>query len=229
MRVALFGGSFNPPHVAHQLVALYVIETAPVDELWFVPTFLHPFDKPLEPFGDRFHMCELAAAALGPRVRVSDIEAQMGGKSRTLRTVRGLMSQHPALAFSLVIGSDLVTETESWYGGDELRRLIPFIVVGRGSSPHTDFRGHRNAHTAVLDEFSGDVPVEVGGRAPKSPDAVSAAETPPGPHLPPVMPAVSSTEVRAVLGAGGNASALVPKSVLDYITSRGLYRSPRTS
>ena len=40
--IALFGGSFNPPHVAHQLVALYVLETQPIDELWFVPTYTHP-------------------------------------------------------------------------------------------------------------------------------------------------------------------------------------------
>ncbi len=46
-RVALFGGSFNPPHVAHQMVALYVLETQPVDELWFVPTYAHPFGKAL--------------------------------------------------------------------------------------------------------------------------------------------------------------------------------------
>ena len=45
MRVALFGGSFNPPHVAHQLVALYVLETQPVDELWLIPCFQHPFEK----------------------------------------------------------------------------------------------------------------------------------------------------------------------------------------
>jgi nicotinate-nucleotide adenylyltransferase len=45
--VGLYGGSFNPPHVAHQLVALYVLETQPIDELWFVPTYHHPFGKAL--------------------------------------------------------------------------------------------------------------------------------------------------------------------------------------
>src|SRR6187549_742241 len=107
MRVALFGGSFNPPHVGHQLAALYVLETAAVDELWFVPTFLHPFDKPLERFADRFALCQRAAEALGPRVRVSDIEARLGGQSRTLRTVQTLIAAHPDVVFSLVIGSDL--------------------------------------------------------------------------------------------------------------------------
>ena len=134
MRVALFGGSFNPPHVAHQLVALYVLETAPVDELWFVPAYEHAFGKPLAAFEDRLAMCELAAPALGPRARVSDVERAIGGRSLTLRTVRRLAEQHPAHSFSLVIGSDLAGEVASWYGGDELARTIPFIVIGRAGA-----------------------------------------------------------------------------------------------
>jgi len=134
MRVAIFGGSFNPPHVAHQMVALYVLETAPVDGLWFVPCFRHPFDKPLAPFEDRFVMCERAVVALGSRVRVSDIERDIGGESRTLRTVRRLQALHPEHAFSLVIGGDLVAEVPTWYGGAELQASVPFVVVGRGGA-----------------------------------------------------------------------------------------------
>ena len=135
MRVALFGGSFNPPHVAHQLAALYVLETAPVDALWFVPAFEHAFGKPLVAFEDRLAMCELAAAALGPRVRVSAVEREIGGRSLTLRTVRRLTELHPEHAFSLVIGSDLLVEVAKWYGADELVRTVPFIVVGRPGAP----------------------------------------------------------------------------------------------
>lgn len=131
MRVALFGGSFNPPHVAHQLVALYVLETQPIDELWLVPTFRHRFEKVLAPFDDRLRMCERAAAALGPRVRVDDVEGRLGGESRTLTTVRKLREARPELELSLVIGADLIDEIDSWYGASELRREISFIVVGR--------------------------------------------------------------------------------------------------
>jgi nicotinate-nucleotide adenylyltransferase len=132
-RVAIYGGSFNPPHVAHQMVALYVLETAGVDELWIVPAFNHALGKPLAPFEDRLSMCERAAAALGPRARVSDVERELGGQSRTLRTIQRLRESHPGYAFSLVIGADLVDEVPTWLGGDELRRTVPFIVVGRGS------------------------------------------------------------------------------------------------
>jgi len=131
MRVALYGGSFNPPHLGHELAALYVLETAGVDELWLMPTFQHPFDKALESFEDRLAMCRLAAAALGPRARVTDIERELGDESRTLRTVRVLQARHPEHEFTLVIGADLVEETAAWYGGEELRATVPFIVVGR--------------------------------------------------------------------------------------------------
>jgi len=132
MRVAIFGGSFNPPHVGHQLVALYVLETATVDELWFVPCWKHPFDKALEAFVDRLRMCELAAAALGSRVRVSDVEAQLGGEeSPTLLTIKGLQARHPEHEFLLVIGADLESELPLWYGADELRRSVRMLVVGR--------------------------------------------------------------------------------------------------
>ena len=139
MRVALFGGSFNPPHVGHELAALYVLETAAVDELWFVPCLKHAFEKALLPFEDRQRMCELAARALGERARVSDIERALGDESRTLRTVRALEARHPEHRFSVVIGADLLPEVDGWYGAAELRREVPFIVVGRrgaGGQPH---------------------------------------------------------------------------------------------
>jgi nicotinate-nucleotide adenylyltransferase len=68
-RIALFGGSFNPPHVAHQLVALYVLETQPIDELWIVPVYTHALGKQLADYEHRVAMCELAAAPLGSRRR----------------------------------------------------------------------------------------------------------------------------------------------------------------
>jgi nicotinate-nucleotide adenylyltransferase len=158
MRVALFGGSFNPPHVGHQLLALYVLETTAVDELWFLPAFQHPFSKALEAFDDRLRMCERAAEALGPRVRVSDVEARLGGPSLTLRTVQKLMADHPEHAFSLVIGSDLVAETEAWHGVAELRRLVPFIIVARGGHA----QGQPGGAAAMPDISSTDIRAGLG-------------------------------------------------------------------
>jgi nicotinate-nucleotide adenylyltransferase len=195
MKVALFGGSFNPPHVAHQLVALYVLETQAVDELWFVPAFQHPFDKPLAPFSDRRQMCELATAPLAPRARVCDIEARLGGASRTLRTVKALQQAHPDITFSLVVGADLVGEIPSWHGAEELTRIVTFIVVGRTGAARTAVAGQ--THEGVHGPFPTALPV--------------------------AMPEVSSTAVRAALGRGDSVDGLVPRAVLDFIRSRGLY------
>jgi nicotinate-nucleotide adenylyltransferase len=190
MRVAIFGGSFNPPHVAHQMAALYALETAPIDQLWLVPAARHAFGKSLAPFEDRLAMCRLAAAALGPRVQVSPIERDLGGESRTLKTIRRLQQDHPEHTFSLVIGADLVREVASWQGGEELQRTVPFIVVGRGG---VETPGENRDETAV------------------------------------VLPAVSSSQVRAVLAAGQDARALLPRAVLDYISAHNLYKAGEES
>ena len=141
MQVALFGGSFNPPHVAHQMVALYVLETARIDQIWFVPTWKHPFHKPLAPFEARLRMCEIAVKSLGSRARVSEIERTIGGPSRTLNTVRRLRKLNPTHEYSLVIGSDVAEEVPGWYRSADLQALVPFIIVGRraakGAAEHT--------------------------------------------------------------------------------------------
>jgi nicotinate-nucleotide adenylyltransferase len=135
-RIGLFGGSFNPPHVAHQLVALYVLETCEIDELWFVPTFVHPFHKELVPFEDRVEMCRLAAEPLGARVRVSRAEEELARQpdfvaSRTYDLVQLLLAQDPEHQFRLVIGADILRETDKWYRWDDLAQLAPPIVIGR--------------------------------------------------------------------------------------------------
>ncbi|MCG5055624.1 MAG: nicotinate (nicotinamide) nucleotide adenylyltransferase [Myxococcales bacterium] len=161
MHVALFGGSFNPPHVGHQLAALYVLETAPVDGLWLVPCFQHAFDKALERFEYRVKMCERMAAALGPRVRVETIEGQRGGVSRTLDTVKALRVAYPGVRFSLMIGADLRHERSTWYGADELATLVNFIVVGRaGADPDAAVQMPAVSSTEVRERLAQGKPVD---------------------------------------------------------------------
>lgn len=135
-RVALFGGSFNPPHVAHQLVALYVLETQPIDELWFMPVYEHVFGKHLASFDERVAMCELASAGLGPRAKVSRAEeewAQLPGfsGSRTFDVIAHLLATHPGIQPRLVIGTDILAETAKWYRWPDVVAVAPLIVVGR--------------------------------------------------------------------------------------------------
>jgi nicotinate-nucleotide adenylyltransferase len=130
--VALFGGSFNPPHLAHQMACLVVLETQPVDELWMIPTYRHVFGKELAPFDDRVEMCRRAARPFGERVRVSEVERELGApQSRTLDTVMELRRRHPGTEFRLVIGEDILAERDAWYRWDDLVALAPPVVLGR--------------------------------------------------------------------------------------------------
>jgi nicotinate-nucleotide adenylyltransferase len=181
--VALLGGSFNPPHVAHLMAAYWVLATQRVAEAWLLPTWRHPFGKQLAPWEDRVRMCELAAAALRG-LHVCPAEAELADDplvGKTARTLEHLRAKHPALGFALVVGSDVLPETAKWYRWDRVQELARIVVVGR--------QGH-----------------------------------PEGAERRPLLPPVSSTEIRARIGRGEDVSALVPRRVREYIAERGLYR-----
>jgi nicotinate-nucleotide adenylyltransferase len=113
-----------------------------------------------------------------------------------LRTIETLKDANPGVDLAVVIGADLVEESATWHGAEELRRLVPFIVVGR-----------------------------TGRTAPPSPEAPPSA---PDGVTPIAIPDVSSTAIRAALGAGRPVSAWVPRSVLAYIFEHRLYGASGT-
>ncbi len=129
-RVALFGGSFNPPHICHTLATHWVLQTTHIDQMWWIPTYQHAFDKALASFDDRLAMCRLATADLR-RVEISDVERRLGGESRTIDTVRALQEENPDIRFSLVIGADILDEVDRWKNWEGLMELVDLIVVGR--------------------------------------------------------------------------------------------------
>lgn len=130
MNVAVFGGSFNPPHVAHVLVPRLVQSTHDVDRVLVVPTFRHPFAKDLAPYDDRVKMCELAMN--GDRgVEVSRVEEELGGESKTLRTLEHLAAAYPDWRLRLVVGSDILAEAPRWFGFEAIQKLAPLIVLHR--------------------------------------------------------------------------------------------------
>jgi nicotinate-nucleotide adenylyltransferase len=131
--VGFFGGSFNPPHVAHVLACTLLRSVEGVDRVLVVPTYQHPFAKALAPFDDRVRMCELAMGWI-PGVEVSRIEEVLGGESRTLRTIEHLVSAHPDWNLRLVMGADILGEASRWHGFDAIARMAPPIVLGRAGA-----------------------------------------------------------------------------------------------
>jgi nicotinate-nucleotide adenylyltransferase len=140
VNVYFFGGSFNPPHIAHVLSVAYVLSATEADKVLVVPCFLHPFGKQLAPFEDRFAMCELAMGWL-PNTVISPVERDLGGESWTLRTIEHLRQTQPDWRLHLVVGADILAEGRRWHGFDRLVELAPLLVLGRqgiereGASP----------------------------------------------------------------------------------------------
>ena len=130
MAIGVFGGSFDPPHVAHVLAAAYALAVGDFERLLVVPVFAHAFDKRLESFENRVQMCELAFADM-PRIEISQIESQLERPSRTLGTLEALARAYPGVPLRLVIGSDLLNEAERWHRFDEIKRIAPPFVIGR--------------------------------------------------------------------------------------------------
>jgi nicotinate-nucleotide adenylyltransferase len=136
-RVAIFGGSFNPPHVGHVLAVTYVMSVFPVDQVLVVPVYQHAFGKELASFEARLEMARLAMSWI-PGVDVSDIERRLGGESRTLYTIEALLEEDPKRALRLVIGADVLHDLPKWHRFDRIAELAPPIVIGRAGVKHPD-------------------------------------------------------------------------------------------
>ncbi|HOE95964.1 MAG TPA: nicotinate (nicotinamide) nucleotide adenylyltransferase [Candidatus Sumerlaeota bacterium] len=128
--IGLFGGSFNPPHVAHVLVVGWALAGGAVDEVWVIPTGGHPFGKPLAPFEDRLELCRRAFACFGPKVRVLDLERGPDAQY-SIDTLRRLQARHPDLRWRWIMGSDQLADAARWKNFDEIMRLAPPLVVPR--------------------------------------------------------------------------------------------------
>lgn len=133
MRVAFFGGSFNPPHVGHVLAASYALSVG-FDKVLAVVVHQHAFPKQLESFEHRATMAELAFEPL-PSVEVSRVEAQLPAPNFTLHTLQHLHAAHPEWRLRLLAGSDVLPDLERWHAFDEVARLAPLYLLGRIGHP----------------------------------------------------------------------------------------------
>jgi nicotinate-nucleotide adenylyltransferase len=130
-RVALLGGSFNPPHLAHALLALCALSADDVGAVWVLPCADHPFGKSLAPLAHRVAMCRLAFAPLGERVQVVDVESRLPTPSFTVQTLRALRAARPAIEPKWIIGSDILPELHLWRESETLETLCELFVVPR--------------------------------------------------------------------------------------------------
>ena len=132
MDIGLFGGSFNPPHVAHLVVAEVVRDQFDLESIWWIPNATPPH-KPNGELAAVEHRLAMTRAAIddNPAFQLCDIEVERAGVSYTVDTVRALQEQHPDTDFGLIIGSDSLDQFAEWHCPDEIAERVPLVVYKR--------------------------------------------------------------------------------------------------
>lgn len=130
-KIALFGGSFNPPHKGHLKIALSLIRQARFDEVWFMPTVVTPLkDATLVPFTHRVNMIQRLISPYR-KLKICTIESELSLPNYTINTITALQARYPQHRFSMIIGSDQSTQFDRWKDSDILLDKVPFLVVRR--------------------------------------------------------------------------------------------------
>jgi nicotinate-nucleotide adenylyltransferase len=134
VRLGLFGGTFDPPHVGHLLAASDAFEALELDRLLFIPAGRQPF-KQGEFFASPEQRAEMVEAMVGddPRFGVDRLEIERGGLSYTVETVEEYERRHPRARRFLLIGADLVTQLPQWRDAARLTTLAEIVVLERGA------------------------------------------------------------------------------------------------
>ena len=130
MRVALFGGSFSPPHNGHIEIIRKLAAMEEFNEVWILPAAHHPFGKELAPFEKRIEMLERSLKEI-KKAHISSIEKSLKSPNKTIDTIRALKLKFPTYQFSFIIGSDILEEIRSWKDYQKVEQEVEIIVVTR--------------------------------------------------------------------------------------------------
>jgi nicotinate-nucleotide adenylyltransferase len=135
MRLGVFGGTFDPPHVGHLIVADDVAAALELDRVVFVPTGEHPLKgtRVQAPAPLRWRMIE-AATASSERFVVDDREIGRDGPSFTVETLEEIAAANPGAEIFLIVGSDILAELNRWHRVEDIPRLAHVAVMSRAGT-----------------------------------------------------------------------------------------------
>lgn len=137
-KIGLLGGTFDPPHIGHLVIAEEAHDACKLDEVWFIPVNQPPHkERMVTSSHHRYNMVK-AAIETNAHFRVHDIELNREGRSYTVDTIRQLNRLYPEYQFYFILGGDMVKDLPNWHGIDELAQLVTFIAFereGTGSVP----------------------------------------------------------------------------------------------
>ncbi len=147
MTIAVFGGSFNPPHKGHLAAALAASRQLKPDEFLVIPDHQPPHKQLAEGSPEpeeRLALCRLAFAAV-PNCTVSDLELRRGGKSYTADTLRHLRAAKPEAELILLMGADMYCSLHTWYDAEYILRSVRIAVFQRAAGEMPAIEAQRDA------------------------------------------------------------------------------------
>lgn len=198
MKIAIFGGSFDPVHTEHIRLAQAAILELGLDKLIVMPAYQPPHKpgKRMSPMEDRLAMCRLAFADV-EKAEVSDFEARAEGTSYTYLTCRHFRALYPTAEIFWIVGTDMLRDFPTWKHPDDILENVTLAVCGRAEND-----GWQQAEQQAFFAKFG-----------KNFCAFSYNGA-----------AVSSTQIRVLAGAGMRLTPLVHENVEAYIQKHGLYK-----
>lgn len=203
MRVGILGGTFDPVHSGHLILAEQSREQGRLDEVWFVPAAHPPHkdDPTLTRFEQRVEMLALALAG-NPAFRIDELEGERPGPSYTADTLVELRRRHPRHEFWLLIGSDTLGDLPNWHQPQRVVESAGLLVMTRPGSTALTVEELRSR--LCLPE--------------QTPLQVQQVETP--------QIDISSRDLRRRTAAGRSIRYFLPRAVECYIHEKKLYRLP---
>jgi nicotinate-nucleotide adenylyltransferase len=143
-RVGLFGGSFDPIHLGHLILAESAMEELQLDRIIFIPAGVSPFKKDRPPGASSEQRLSMVREAIKEESRfsVDERELRRAGPSYTIDTVRSLLGDYPGVRFIYLIGADNLADLHKWHEIEELKNLVDFALLDRGdaiSDAETEF------------------------------------------------------------------------------------------
>ncbi len=201
MRVGIFGGTFDPVHTGHLILAEQCREQGQLDEVWFVPAPRPPHkDEPaLTRFEQRVEMLALALDG-NPAFRIDEVEKERLGPSYTADTLAELRRRHPAHEFFLLVGSDTLADLPQWHEPLRVLEQASLLVVARPGvavPPHEELRQRLQASESL-------------------PLRLHVVEMP--------QIDIASRDLRRRVAAGRSLRYFLPRAVECYIHDKRLYR-----
>lgn len=140
-KIGLLGGTFNPPHIGHLIIANEVRHACVLDEVRLIPTAAPPHKEVYTEVTAQQRLEMVLRATVGTEgITASSFEVDCGGVSYTFDTVSALIASEPNAEFYFIIGGDMIDMLHTWHRIDELVEMVTFIGVGRpGTKSETEF------------------------------------------------------------------------------------------